>query len=327
VLALQRSAGNQAVGRMLARKPKHTGLRDDAVISRFVAKALSFSRRNGDAPLTEYADYLGAAVNTELEALGVPAVTVSVAKGSVGGAAEFHADGWYILLNPDEFSHTGAKTIGELSEQEASLLAGRVMHEARHAEQHFRVARLNAAEGKDQTDADVADAAAAAPLRGSSQEVREAREWRTNETGEDAEYREVVTWWQSDAHEAALLASQVDDAGAPGLRGRIASKLHNWNRPDGPVGIVAAHLAGAHKRHKAEMVADIQAINAAFAQVDGAFQALPETPSAADFASLTAALGALTRATTHAYYDQPVENDAYDIDRAGVSAYDRAAAP
>src|SRR4051794_11079626 len=80
LLALQRGAGNRAVGRMLARKPKHTGLRDDAVIARFVDKAVKFAARNPGAPLRQYASYLWAAVNVELGALGIPDVKMTIAK-------------------------------------------------------------------------------------------------------------------------------------------------------------------------------------------------------------------------------------------------------
>jgi hypothetical protein len=95
-LELQRGAGNQAVGRVLARrvqKPKGTGMRDDAAIARYVRKAVIFIRNNPTSPLHHFAIFLGAAANTELERIGVPDVKVRVERGGRGGA-HFDAANW-----------------------------------------------------------------------------------------------------------------------------------------------------------------------------------------------------------------------------------------
>src|SRR5690349_510777 len=104
VLRLQQAAGNRAVGRVLARRAvRQTGLRGEQAINRFVHKAQSFLGRNGDGEINQFALYLGAAINEELAAIGVPPVRV-VMFNQTPNAAEFDATDWTIVLNPDMFS-------------------------------------------------------------------------------------------------------------------------------------------------------------------------------------------------------------------------------
>ena len=98
ILNLQQTAGNGAAGRFLARrtarKPKHTGLRDDAVLSRFTKKAADFIARNGDGTLQQLAIYLGAAINVELGELGIPDVHVVISKVDIPASGQFFAEDW-----------------------------------------------------------------------------------------------------------------------------------------------------------------------------------------------------------------------------------------
>jgi len=84
VLRLQRTAGNRAVVRLLARTPAnpHTGLRSDSAIERYARKGVAFMRRNGDADLKSFALYLWAAASVELSAIGIPGVRPIVGQGS-----------------------------------------------------------------------------------------------------------------------------------------------------------------------------------------------------------------------------------------------------
>jgi len=321
VLRLQQAAGNRAVGRVLARRAvRQTGLRSDSAINRFVHKAHSFLARNGDGDLKQFADYLGAAINTELEAIGVPAVKVFMLRGMGSKAAEFDAPSWAIALNPDAFSSKGARLMGELSTDEAANIAMTVLHEARHAEQRFRVARLQAGEGKDagmEMDDDAAAAAAAKPLRGGGQEVREAREWRDNEIGEDATYREAVSWWTSDIRPIIKIAN---DAG-PDAYERLGRVLKGYGGPGGAATVVREHVKSARRRHKATMLADTTAITDAFDGCIGLYAILSPTSTHDEFEPLTNALIDLSKAIYRAYVNQPVESDAWGAGNATHDAY------
>jgi hypothetical protein len=258
---------------------------------------------------------------------------VEIAASSGLGAAEFHAESWKMFLNPAEFSHRPeVATMGDLTSDEAALIAGRVAHEARHAEQHFRVARLQAAEGEEigpEMDEDAAKAAQAAPLdlRGANpQEVREARQWRTNEIGEDATYREAVTWWQHEVREANRMAHTVKADQTDDARERLGAKLHSWNRPGAAADFIRSHLASARARKATQIITDITRIDASYDRAVAAWQKLPEHPQLADFAPLQEALADLSRAVTAGYYDQPVEADAYDAGNATFDAFSKAQA-
>jgi hypothetical protein len=321
VLRLQQAAGNRAVGRVLARRAvRQTGLRSDQAINRFVHKAQSFLARNGDGEIRQFALYLGAAINEELAAIGVPAVRV-VMFNQTPNAAEFDASGWTMVLNPDMFSpRRHATLMGDLNSEEAARIAMTVVHEARHAEQRFRVARLNAGEGKDaegEMDEDAAAAAAAKPLRGGGQEVREAREWRENEFGEDATYREAVSWWTTNIRPAITVAN---DAG-PDAYDRLGRILKGWGGPGGAATVVREHVASARRRHKATMLTDTTAITDGYDACIGLYSILSPTSTHDEFEPLTNALIDLSKAIYKAYVDQPIESDAWAAGNAAHDAY------
>ena len=330
MLRLQQAAGNRAVGRVLARRAvRQTGLRSEQAINRFVHKAVSFLGRNGDGPLKHFALYLGAAINEELAAIGVPAVKV-VMLGGIPAAAEFDATGWTMVLNPSAFgSSPEAQTMGDLTTNDAAAIAMTILHEARHAEQRFRVARLQAGEGHDpgfEMDEDAAHAAAAAPLRGSGLEVREANAWRENQIGEDATYREAVTWWVSEASKAAGLAHGVDAHSAGDVHERLGRILHGWGKPGSAADVIRQHLASARTRHRATIIRDVTRITAAYDAAVAAHAALPAGAGPEDFKPLTEALIELDKAVYAAYADQPIEADAWAAGNATYDAYEHAAA-
>ena len=282
-LKLQRAIGNKAVGQVLARapaRPRQTGLRRDDAIARYCRKAVIFWLNNPDAELHHFARFLGAAANTELNALGIPDVRVHVKNVGAGGAAAiFDHEGWAMFINPDTFTHRPdeVKMLGDLTEDEAAIIAMTVYHEARHGEQHFRIARLEAGQGKEidpMMDADAAAAAAADPLkaRGADPlELREARDWYSVEYGDDATYREAVTDWQGKIREMARLARDVKPDGTADLRDRIGSLLKGWSKYGGAAEYVRSHLAGAKKRGMTTIVKNISRINAAYDVVAAEF--------------------------------------------------------
>jgi len=334
LLQLQRGAGNQAVARVLARRtqkpPPSTGMRAGGAIGDYVRKAVIFLRNNPDAQLHHFARFLGAAANTELERLGVPDMKVRIDHGGKGGA-HFDAELWEMYIDADGFTHRdGVTTLGQLTEDEAAIIAMSVYHEARHAEQRFRVARLQAGEGAPlgfRMDEDAAKAAAAKPLdkrATPAHELREAEAWRTNQMGDDALYREVVTQWQGDVTTYAKLARGVADEDGPEpseVHERIGRVLKGWAKPDHAMDVVRKHLPSAQKRRNATIIADITLIDERFTAAEAEWKALPAQPGRGDFAALAEALRQLVRAINGAYRNQPIEKDAYEAGGATFDAF------
>jgi hypothetical protein len=247
--------------------------------------------------------------------------------GAGGAAAIFDHESWSMFINPDTFTHRPDEvhTLGDLTEDEAAIIAMTVYHEARHGEQHFRIARLEAGQGKEidpAMDADAAAAAAADPLeaRGADPlELREARDWYSVEYGDDATYREAVTDWQGKIREMARAARDVTPDGTADLRERIGSLLKGWSKYGGAAEYVRSHLASAKKRGMTTIVKNISRINAAYDVVAAEFAKLGANPSPEDFKPLAKALADLYRAVNKAYEEAPVEFDAY---RAGDAVFD-----
>jgi hypothetical protein len=304
--------------------PPQTGLRKPQAVEHYVTKAVAFSERNGDLPLKHYALYLGAAANTELAELGVPAVK-TVMRGKIEAAGQFFADSWTLVLNPDAFSkrEPKPKTIGELTPLEASLIAHTVYHEARHAEQNFRMARLQAGEHKElgvEMDEDAAKAAAAHPLtgrNGGAQELREARAWRDSAAGVDSKYREAVTSWQEDTHEAARLAYYAKPDERDHVVERVRAKFANWRKPTSATTAMLEYLPSARKRRKATMIADITAMPPL---LDGVEKALAQN----EFDVIKDAVIALNKKVYAAYNNLPVEDDAFGAGNAVLESFEKA---
>jgi hypothetical protein len=336
LLALQHGVGNQAVGRVLARrtvgaKPrKGTGMRDDAAIARYVHRAVIFLRNNPDAALHHFARFLGAAANVQLNQLGVPDMRIDI-KGRGGGGAHFDAASWSMFIDSDGFTHRENVTVlRDLTEDEAAIIAMTVWHEARHAEQRFRVARMQAGERVErgfEMEDEAAAAAAEAPLEPRAMpagELAEAREWRENQIGEDALYREVVTAWQGDVKVGARLARGVTAADAPTpeeVRERIGRMLTGWSKPGGAMDVIRSHLPSAQRRRRATIIADVQAMIARFEAAETEWRALGAAPARWDFVDLAEALRELVRAIDTAYRNQPVEKDAHEVGHKTFDAF------
>src|SRR3954451_20031050 len=65
-----------------------------------------------------------------------------------GDAGSFSRVTWTIAMNPAKFTTTGATKVGEITQSDLANLVDTVYHEARHSEQYFRIARIQAGSGK-----------------------------------------------------------------------------------------------------------------------------------------------------------------------------------
>jgi len=215
VLALQRQVGNRAVRRTLARAPS---LNESAPTGTFTADALKYFNdpANKTKGIAEYAQYLATKANVPLKALGVPEMKIDYDSGAPQPGAFWH-DTWKIIMNTVLWSQSGkAQKLQDLTVDEAADAAALVYHEARHAEQQFRIARMFAADSKAGTPDKIADeimkslqfkerpvalAAAGNPLVKSTANAAsrdEAREWHEITLGRHRPYREVVYDWEQE---------------------------------------------------------------------------------------------------------------------------------
>jgi hypothetical protein len=257
----------------------------------------------------------------------VPDVKVHINEYGPGGAF-FHVDGWYMVINGvtrDENVHT----LGELDENTVAIVAMSVYHEARHAEQRFRVARMRAGEGEEvgfPMDEDAAKAAAAAPLdprKMPAQERREAKEWETNTLGEDARYRDAVMEWMDEVKSAAREAREVtskDGREPEDLRKMIGRILTAWTNT-GALMAIREHLPSAQRRKNATIIADITLMDQRFQAAESEWKSIPPQPARWDFVQLADALRELVRAIDQAYRNQPVEHDAHEVGSATFDAF------
>ena len=224
VVQLQRSAGNAAVAALIARDeaapapappPDKTGIGARVAVGRFVEAAkkvqadwdtLGSAKARGKA--------FGAAANAELKAAGVPEVKIKVMK--LGNAGSFDFSSWTLELGKPAFE--GPKpSHGDLMET-----ADTVYHETRHAEQWFRMARLQAGKGwsaskistKLSIPLKVAKAAVKSKLVGTGTEVTEASAWYENVYGTGRKARsktlKTLTKTRKELEKALAAYTKVD---------------------------------------------------------------------------------------------------------------------
>ncbi len=141
----------------------------------------------------ERADALLEKVNERLVAANVPEVGRDI-QDLGGDAGQFDFEQWFILLDDDTFSSD------TLSEDTAADLADTVYHEARHAEQWYRIAQMLAGQGRTARQiademgipARIAAAAFADPLAPDSMEALIADGWYQSIYGTGSAHRERV---------------------------------------------------------------------------------------------------------------------------------------
>ena len=137
--------------RTLQRQPAPrpaSGLKMSGPMGAYVQAAAAFVRdpKNAGKRLSEFALFLHGEANKALASVGVPA-TKDDWDTKAGFIGEFDANDWKITMNPARFSKRvpAPVTVGDLTADEQALAVSMIYHEARHAEQHFRIARVEAA--------------------------------------------------------------------------------------------------------------------------------------------------------------------------------------
>jgi hypothetical protein len=225
VLALQRHVGNRAVRRTLARAPT---LNESAPTGTFTAEALKYFNEpaNKSKSVALYAQHLATKANEPLKALGVPEMKLDYDPSAPYPGAFWH-DKWKLIMNATIWSKSRGTKLSDLTVDEAADAAALIYHEARHAEQRFRVARMVAADSKAGTTDKIADeitktleikersvalAAAGNPLAKSTANAAlrdEAQDWREITVGKHAKYRLNVNSWELELLSAMAAIDQM----------------------------------------------------------------------------------------------------------------------
>lgn len=152
VTSLQRLIGNQAVQRWLgippmaagfgaSAPPQQTGIARGGAQGRYVTKAVEYrsTAANADKPVSDLLAAVGDYANEELERTGTPPVTINPNEPKGQGFFDFKT--WAIDLNPSVLC-AGVTTVGDVTDEQIATIGETIYHEARHAEQWFRMARL-----------------------------------------------------------------------------------------------------------------------------------------------------------------------------------------
>lgn len=203
MLELQRSAGNAAVASALsvsrapAKEPELSGIGMNFAVDQYAGVAQKL--RENWARLTPYgrAQVLVTAVNFELAHVDVPSTDFDLndkLERETYGQFVANEKDWTFHLNRAKFSEPSPDAIDQQSEGNPGI-AQVVYHEARHAEQHFRIARLKAGmKWKANAIADwlsiptrIAKEAVKHPLKGDGPEAREAEAWVGSLSGRQGE--------------------------------------------------------------------------------------------------------------------------------------------
>jgi len=344
VLALHRHVGNRALGRLLQRTP--SGLKDAKPTSGFTSDALTYWRDAGNQSkgISEFASFLATKANEALKALDVPAMKIVFDSG-IPYPGAFYADDWVMRLNTTRWGKKqGARELKDLTVDEAAAGAATIYHEARHAEQRFRVARMLAADSKAKTPADVADeiartlklknrsvavAAAAKPLADTSANAAlraEASDWQAITVGDHAAYRDVVNAWVLEAigeyNAIGRLGAKPMDIGS--AKDAIDPVITGWKTGGKRAKFITAHIKQVEAKKKktaadAAVLANLKAIQTAMTKVANEWSAIESRWGATgmnkklekvrDFRDH---IFALYKALQAAYESQAHEQDAFE---------------
>lgn len=167
-----------------------TGIGHSISIGRFVTAAHEVEAQWGKLKPQARADKVAAAANEELGRAGVPKTTTKLEELAPKNA-HFAFTLWQLGLSKHDF------TAQSMTRADAAAVASTVYHEARHAEQWHRMARLLAGQGKKASEiattmhipARIAADAAKKPLTATGTEGKEATSWYDSVYGANAAAR------------------------------------------------------------------------------------------------------------------------------------------
>lgn len=257
--------GDQKKGENKTQKPgSETGIATKVALGRFVTAAKKVEKDWGKLDKNQRAGKLGEAANSELSAASVPKIGVVVKDlGTKDGLFQFTP--WNLELNEKPFA---AKTV---SKNGMASMADTVYHESRHAEQWYRMARLEAGRDKKKTGAQiasalsikrtVADAAVKNSLSGTGKAAKEAAAWHKSVYGADRKARATtLSKLATESQKLSTAAKKVNDAAKVynDLKAKknasakdLKTALTNWHNAYNAYTPIKASFDMAHAAYKA----------------------------------------------------------------------------
>ncbi len=284
---------------------------------------------NKDKPLKDLTDHLMTKVNAKLPH---PCLHAYGASGSDLGS--FSRVTWTINFNPSAFSNrSGVSKVGDLNQAEVAEIVDTAYHESRHSEQYFRIAQMLAGQGKKADEIktgmsipkSVADAAAAAPLKGDTKAnkklIEEAKGWEQITIGKYGALK----------GEIAGLRDEINELKGVFSTGSDATKMTGL---DPKITKVETHLGDffAKQKEKIEKIKKkdrfdsavlkhIKNINSAFAKLKAEFEKQRVDATKYNLPKLKALADKLHEARYAAYRDYEHEKDAWAVGAAAAKAF------
>jgi len=166
ILELQHTIGNQALQRLINKQPVQVrqrvppssvqrvqrsggGLAETAPLETFAQAAVAYCRDTGNADklLTDFTVHMMGKINEALKA--IPSEECPHSFVSTGTMGSFSGGTFSMLVNTSDFTkRPGITKASQLNQGEIAEIIDTIYHEARHAEQYYRVARVLAGKGK-----------------------------------------------------------------------------------------------------------------------------------------------------------------------------------
>lgn len=307
-----------------------TGMAASSVVGNLAKEANKWwwSSANGKKPLTALTDFLMEKAN---EKLSYPCGHEYRDSGDTG---TFNRLFWTVKINTAKFSKKeGVSKVNDLNINEVSEIVDTILHEVRHSEQYFRIARMQAGEGKSpeqimtniEIPAEVARAAAADPLKPTSKAnkalIEEAKGWEAFSIGKYKEYKLQM----SD------LRDEIDDmrgqfgAGSTGRQlVAIGSKLDAIElRLNAYFASEKMRIEGLPDKDAADesVLAHIDEIRAAYLAFKLEYNRQMRSAGARNLPRLKKLGYALYKARYSAYRDYMHEKDAWEVGAAAAKSF------
>ena len=335
LIELQRTAGNRAVGRVVADAPTalvpvvqrqpppgEYGLDAPATESAYAAKAVELWRTHKHLDLKDFAGQLLTHVVADLTRAGVPTVTWTWA--TLGASGIFDSEHWVIKVDVKSFSATStAAKVKDLSPAEVTEVVGTLYHEARHADQdvliirHLLNSKVAAADIKKQTKirGDVVDAVARTTFKDPVDAQEAAHAARMFDVMYGA-HNQVLAFLigNTPAHEG--MGKLAKDRSNLAAAAPHVAKFTAWQsavlQPKVDAMGKATNLTAVEKG----LLTDLDELNTAVLDLADAWRAVPNKakPSKTAAAGVRSAAGAVAQALGTAYANLEGEQDAFRVE-------------
>ncbi|HEY3290546.1 MAG TPA: DUF4157 domain-containing protein, partial [Anaerolineae bacterium] len=308
-----------------------TGLASKSATNDFAKAAFATWKdpANKDKPLKELTDSLMGTINATLT---YPCLFAYGASGNDTGS--FSRVTWTINFNPGAFSRRpGVTKIGELNQSEVAEIVDTTYHESRHSEQYFRIARMQAGQGKTASEietgmsipADVAAAAFANPLKdekGNKTLISEAKGWEAITVGKYGAYKGEVNQIDDEADRITAVfepsdddATQIANLAAP--IATVKARVDRFFIPE------QAKIEKIKKKDSIDVAVlkHVKAITTGFTKLNTEYTIQKSDSKKYNLSKLQKLATTLNKSTYNAYRSHQHEQDAWAVGEAVAKAF------